>query len=192
MGVPLGEAFSDVLALGRDVADVGAVAMALRTIVIYMVSLALVRLGSKRLLSDASAFDFIVAIMLGSVMSRAINGSAPFFPTLVSGAVLVGLHWLFAKLAYSTNWFGSIVKGEPTVLIRNGQIQRQGMRQLSLSLRDLQEALRLHGDSPDPTKIELSYLERSGKVSVVPCKGEPRVVVVPVEAGVQTIRVEIG
>src|SRR5690348_8778006 len=87
MGVPLWEAFSGALALGRDVADVGAVAMALRTIVVFAFTLAIVRLGSKRFLGEASPFDFIVGIMLGSVMSRAINGSAPFFPTLVSGTV---------------------------------------------------------------------------------------------------------
>ena len=112
MRVPRWEAFSGVLALGCDVSEVGAVAMALRTIIIYIFSLALVRLGSKRLLSDATAFDFIVAIMLDSM--------------------------------------------------------------------------------PDPVKVQLSYLERSGKISVVPGRDEPRVVVVPVEDGVQTIRVEIG
>jgi hypothetical protein len=36
-------------------------------------------------MSKATAFDVIAAIMLGSIMSRAINGSAPFLPTLVAG-----------------------------------------------------------------------------------------------------------
>jgi uncharacterized membrane protein YcaP (DUF421 family) len=49
-----------------------------------------VRLGSKRFLGQTSAFDTIVGIMLGSIMSRAINSSAPFFPTLIAGVVLVG------------------------------------------------------------------------------------------------------
>ena len=75
-----------LLGLGRDVGDVGAVQMALRTICIYAFSLVIVRLGSKRFLSQATAFDVIVGIMLGSVMSRAINGSAPFFPTLLAGS----------------------------------------------------------------------------------------------------------
>jgi hypothetical protein len=47
--------------------------------------------------------------MLGSIMSRAINGSAPLVPTLLAGAVLLGLHWLFALLAVHTSWFvGSV------------------------------------------------------------------------------------
>ena len=62
-----------LLGFGQDVGDVGAVQMALRTIVIYAFSLVIVRLGSKRFLSQATAFDVIVAIMLGSIMSRAAD-----------------------------------------------------------------------------------------------------------------------
>jgi uncharacterized membrane protein YcaP (DUF421 family) len=78
----LGEQIAAWLGIGLDIADVGPLQMALRTVVIYAFTLAIVRLGSKRFLSQATAFDAIVGIMLGSVMSRAINGSAPFVPTL--------------------------------------------------------------------------------------------------------------
>src|SRR3712207_8480435 len=57
----------------RDIGDVNAIQMALRTVLVYAVTLLLIRLGSKRFLSEATAFDVIVGIMLGSVMSRAIN-----------------------------------------------------------------------------------------------------------------------
>ena len=181
-----------LLELGRDVADVGAVAMALRTIVIYAFTLAIVRLGSKRFLSQATAFDVIVAIMLGSIMSRAINGSAPFFPTLLGGIALVGLHALLAWLAFHTDWFGSLVKGEPVMLVKDGEVQHEGMRRASLSQRDLNEALRRQGRPPDPSSIQLAYLERDGGISVVPEQGRPRVADVSVKDGVQTVRIEIG
>jgi uncharacterized membrane protein YcaP (DUF421 family) len=180
------------LALGRDVEDVGAVPMAVRTIVVYAFTLAIVRLGSKRFLSQATAFDVIVAIMLGSIMSRAINGSAPFVPTLVGGAALVGLHWLFAVLAFKTDWFGSIVKGDPVLLVEDGEIQEAGMRRASLSSRDLNEALRHRGEPPDPSKIRLAYLERNGRISVVPYKDQPRILDVSVDDGVQTVRIELA
>ena len=50
-------------------ADVGIGQMALCTIVIDVLTLAIVRFGSKRFLSEATAFDVIISIMLGSVMS---------------------------------------------------------------------------------------------------------------------------
>ncbi len=186
------EQFRTLLALGLDVGDVGAVPMALRTVVIYVFSLAIVRLGNKRFLSDATAFDVIVGIMLGSIMSRAINGSAPLLPTLVAGAVLVGMHWLFAMLAFRTDWFGSIVKGDPVLLVKDGDIQWDGMRRGGLSTRDLEQSLRLQGEPADISKIQIAYLERNGKVSIVLCKDEPRITLVPVEDGVQTVRIKLG
>ena len=63
-----------LLELNRNAEDLGAGAMALRTIVIYVFTLAIVRLGSRRLLSKPSAFDVIVAIMVGSIMRPSCIG----------------------------------------------------------------------------------------------------------------------
>jgi len=185
------EQFQTLLGLGRDVADVGALQMALRTIIIYAFTLVIVRLGSKRFLGKASAFDTIVGIMIGSVMSRAINGSAPFLPTLVAGVVLIGMHWLLAVLAFHIAWFGPFVKGNPVLLIKDGQVQEQGMRRGGITKQDLTQALREHTKQSDPAKIRLAYLERDGQISVIPFKHEPRVLDVSVEGGVQTVRIEL-
>ena len=175
----------------RDVADVNALQMALRTLIIYAVTLALIRLGSKRFLSQASAFDVIVGIMLGSVMSRAINGSAPLLPTLAAGVVLIGLHWLFAFVAFRSDWFGFVVKGEPVLLIKDGQIQQQGVRRAGVATHDLKQALRSVAQETDPANIKLAYLERDGSISMIPSPSEPRIVHVSVADGVQTVRIEL-
>src|SRR3569623_614527 len=106
------EQLQSLFALGNYAENAGPVQIALRTILVYVSALVVVRVASKRFLSQATAFDVIVAIMLGSIMSRAIDGSAPFLPTLLTASVLVGLHWIFALLAYHTSWFGALVKGE--------------------------------------------------------------------------------
>lgn len=165
--------------------------MALRTIIIYGLTLVIVRLGSRRILARASAFDVVVAIMLGSIMSRAINGSGPFFPTLLAGAVLLGMHWLFAALAFHTGWMGSLVKGDRVQLIKDGTVQHEGMRRGSITPDDLAQAVRLETGQTDPTKVESAYLERNGRISVVPYKHEPRILEVSVEDGVQVVRIEL-
>ena len=176
----------------RDVGDVNAIQMALRTVLIYVVTLVLIRIGSKRFLSEATAFDVIVGIMLGSVMSRAINSSAPLIPTLGAGVVLIGLHWLFAIMALRTDWFGFLVKGEPVLLIKDGQIQQQGVRRAGVSRHDLEQALRLVAQETDPATVKLAYLERNGKISMIPCPSEPRIVDVSIADGVQTVRIELN
>lgn len=186
------EVVARLLGLGRDIADVTTAQMALRTVIVYAFALAIIRLGSKRFLSQASAFDVIVAIMLGSIMSRAINGSAPFLPTLASGAVLIGTHWLLAALAYRLDWLGPIVKGRPIRLVTDGAIDRDAMRRAGVSERDLEQALRAQAGVTDPARVRLATLERDGTISVLPADQPPRVVEVSVEQGVQTVRVELG
>jgi uncharacterized membrane protein YcaP (DUF421 family) len=179
-----------LLGLDLDLGHVDSMQMALRAIIIYAVMLVLVRLASKRFLSKASAFDVIVAIMLGSIMSRAINGSAPFLPTIVASAALLALHWLFATLSAYTS-FGALVKGEPRLLIKDGEVQEDGLRGAKLSENDLKQALRLQAGDPDPSKIRRAYLERNGRISIVPFRTEPKVVDVSVENGVKSIRIKL-
>lgn len=177
--------------LGAYAQSAGPLQAALRTVLVYVSALALVRLGSKRFLSQATAFDVIVAIMLGSIMSRAVDSSSPFLPTLLVAGVLVGLHWLFALLAYHTSWFGSLVKGERVQLIKDGEIQEDGMRRGSITEDDLKQALRTQTRQTDPAKVKLAYLERNGEISIIPFKLERQVFTVSVEDGVQTVRIEL-
>src|SRR5689334_17369832 len=149
--------------------------MALRAILVYALALLLVRIGSRRFLSQATAFDVIVAIMFGSILSRAINGSAPFFPTIVASGALVGLHWVFAVLAARISFFGPLVKGEPRLLIKDGQVQEKEMRQAKLSVNDLKQALRLRFRQEDLSGVKRAYLERNGSISIIPFEKEPRI-----------------
>lgn len=181
----------ELMGLGLDIGDVGALQMALRAVVIYTFTLVAVRLGSKRFLGQATAFDVIIGIMLGSVMSRAINGSAPVFPTLVAGVVLLVMHWILASLTFRLRWFGAHVKGEAVRLIRDGHVEPNGVRRGTITQQDIEEALRLEGMTPEVSRVKLAYLERNGQISVIPAQKEPRVLDVSVQDGVQTVRIQL-
>jgi uncharacterized membrane protein YcaP (DUF421 family) len=149
-----------------------------------------VRLTKKRFMSRASAFDVILGIMLGSIVSRAITGNAPFGPALAASAALIAMHWLFSFVAYYWHGFGIAVKGQPRVLIRDGAPDRNAMRRAHITEHDLHEDLRTEGlDSP--VKVREARLERSGKLSVVK-RSDPKIVEVKVEGGVQVVRLEIA
>lgn len=163
----------------------------LRTILIYGITLFIVRLGSKRFLSKATAFDVVVAIMLGSVMSRGIDGADSFVVTVMAGIALVGTHWIIGLLAYHTGWFGPLVKGGRVLLIKDGEVQRDGMRKGSITERDLTQAIRVQTGHREYSKIKRAYLERNGEISIIPDEHEPHVVDVAVEDGVKKIRIEI-
>lgn len=177
--------------LGLDAERLGAGQMALRALLTFIVTIAVVRLGDKRLFGKGTAFDIIVAIMIGSVMSRAITGSSPLIATWVAGAVLVGLHWLLAALAYRVSWFGPLVKGNPVLLIDNGDLQRDAMRGSGVTCMDLEQALRTQGLDTALSDVDCAYLERDGSISIVPTEQGPRVLDVAVQEGVQTVRISM-
>ena len=162
----------------------------LRTIAVYGITLLIVRLGSKRILSKASPFDFVVSIMLGSIMSGAMTGSSPLIPTVLVGTLLLASHWLFATLAYHTNWFGKFVKGGRILLIKDGEIQDDGMLRAKLTKKDLKQALHLQTKQTDTSSVERAYMERNGDISTIQKKHAPRIISISVEKGVQTARIE--
>src|SRR5690242_1133706 len=125
--------FVGLLGLDRGHSELGVVEIALRTVAVYVFTLAIVRLGSKRLLAKASALDVIVAIMLGASMSRATTGSGLLSPTLVTATLPIGLRWLFAVPAYHTDWLGSLVKGQRVLLTKDGHVAHEGVRRGSIT-----------------------------------------------------------
>src|SRR3981081_4386662 len=74
--------------------------ISLRGFFIFVVGLAIVRIGDRRSLAEKTAFDAIFIVLIGSMLSRAINGTAPFFTTIAASIVLMIVHRLFALGAF--------------------------------------------------------------------------------------------
>lgn len=185
------EALERIIGLGKEAMDLEIGEMALRAAIIYVVTLAIVRLGKKRFMGSGTAFDMIIGIMLGSMASRAVTGNAPMAPTMAACAVLVAMHWLFSAIAVRSHGFGVLIKGRDRLLVRNGKIEAPMMRKTHMTERDLEEDLRGEGVD-DIGKVAEARLERNGRVSVVEAAGAPKIVEVQVAAGVQTVRIELA
>jgi uncharacterized membrane protein YcaP (DUF421 family) len=82
---------------------------------------------------------------MASMLARAVKGTAAFFPTLGAGVGLVGLHALFAELAFRSHKFGNLVKGKPQIIVQNGKADYKEMTCAKISEQDLLEEARLKG-----------------------------------------------
>jgi uncharacterized membrane protein YcaP (DUF421 family) len=165
--------------------------VSLRALLVYLVGLMIIRLGRNRLLGRQSSFDIVLGFVLGSVLSRAINGTAHLLVTLVSCLILVAAHRVVAALSFRSHAFGALVKGEAQPVLQDGRIDWEKMRQEHISEHDLEEALRLHAKTADEKRISEARLERNGEISVVERPKEAKVVEVRVAEGIQTVRIEI-
>lgn len=185
------EGARELIGLGRE--DLTAWQMPLRALIIYVTAIVLVRIGQKRFMGRNTAFDMILGIILGSVLSRAITGNADFVPTITAGATLVAVHWLFSVASYHSDAIGAFVKGRERVLVRDGEVQWRNMRKSHISRRDLEMALRTSGKVTHVDDVQEAHFERSGEISVIPRSGEKalRVADVAVRDGIQTVRIEL-
>jgi uncharacterized membrane protein YcaP (DUF421 family) len=165
--IALWNAFETLLGLSVEPKNLTFVQISLRGIIVFLATLAMVRLGHKRSLSHKTPFDAILLIILASVLSRAINGSAAFFATIGGGVVLVLLHRLFAYLAYYSHGFGILVKGKPDIIVRDGECDFRMMRRNHISTHDLEEDMRLDAHLDDLSKVRLARIERSGDISFI-------------------------
>jgi uncharacterized membrane protein YcaP (DUF421 family) len=165
----------------------GILEMALRAVLIYFFALLLVRVGKSRMLSDATVFDVILAFVLGSMLSRAINGgNTPLIPSLFTAALLVGLHAGISRISFHSDALGKVVKGRSDVIVRDGKMEEDAMHEHHLTERDLVEAMHAEGIR-EVDQIERAYFERDGHITFIK---KARVLEVEVKDGVQKIRIE--
>lgn len=158
---------TSALGLRLESQDLGVVQMSVRALVVFILATLMIRIGDKRFMGKSTALDVMLGIVFGSVVSRAITGNAPFFPTLAAGLVLVLAHWSLCAIAFRSDGFGKIVKGSNRTLVIDGQIQWDEMKSAHISEQDLHEAIRQSGHPPDVRKVKCAHLERDGGISVV-------------------------
>src|SRR5438874_5087302 len=153
-----------LLGLGVETKGLSFTQISLRGVIVMIFTLIIIRLGDKRSLSKKSAFDAALLVILASVLSRAINGSAAFFATLGGSAVIVALHRVLAYASCRSDGLRRLIKGKPHELIRDGDFIRRNMRRDHVADEDVCEDLRRDGED-DRAKVKVARLECTVAVS---------------------------
>lgn len=149
----------------------------LRTVVIYVYTLVLVRFLGKRGLGQLSAFDFVIVIALGSAVGDPMfYDDVPLLHGMAVITVVVALQRLVSRLTERTSKLQRFVDSEPRRLVYQGVVDRHGLRREQLEPEELFAALRLQGVR-QLGEVEVAYIEPSGAVSVLrsekPFAGRP-------------------
>jgi uncharacterized membrane protein YcaP (DUF421 family) len=156
-----------LLGLAAEPKNLTFIQISLRGLIVMVAALAMIRIGTKRSLAEKTAFDAVLLVVLASVLARAVNGSAAFFPTLGATFVLVFAHRLFGSIGCRWHAFGMLIKGQPDVIVKNGNVNWKVLRQNHISKHDLEEDLRLNAKTEDISKIRIARVERSGDISFI-------------------------
>ena len=147
--------------------DLSPMQMAARAFVMFFIALLLIRLAGMRVFGIRTAFDNILVIMLGAILSRGVAGSSPFFSTVAAAAAMIIVHKVLALLAMKYTWIGKIVKGYRRSLYHNGEMREENLQKTFISKDDLMEGVRLEIHKNSLDDVEQIFVEKTGEISVV-------------------------
>jgi uncharacterized membrane protein YcaP (DUF421 family) len=156
-----------VTAIFGEGTELSTTQMCSRAFVIFFVALALIRISGRRSFSMRSAFDNIITLLLGAVLSRVVYGASAFIPTVSACLLIVLLHRLFAWLSINDHMLGRVIKGEKILIYENGVVNQRNLHRSLMSEKDLFEAVRLKINTESLTDVDKIYCERNGEVSVL-------------------------
>ena len=139
---------------------------AARGAIIFVLGIAFIRLAGRRSFSQSTPLDIIVAVIVGSNLSRVMTGKIDTVGGILATLVVVVLHRLLAMASLRWRWLSRWVKCTPVVLVRTGVADQDLMRRHGISDADLMEGLRLQ-QVEAVSEVKLAILEGGGKISVV-------------------------
>ena len=139
---------------------------AARAFAVYVFMLIVIRALGKRTVGNFSAFDLLVALMLGEVVDEIIYGDVRFLQGAVAIVVIGALAYADAWLVYFGHGFERLLEGKPSIVVRDGEFDRQGMRAERMTDREVLAHLRTQGIR-DMREVRLAIVETDGTVSVL-------------------------
>ncbi len=142
-----------------------------QTLVIYVfLVVALSRVG-RSLMAGLTAFNYLVVALLGSAVETGLyGGSAALTAGLASAATLLLADHATSHLMSRWPRLRRLLAGGPVVLVHDGRLIPDHLRQVRLSEADVRAAVRKRGyDNLDD--VRLAVLEENGDVGVVPRSG---------------------
>ena len=140
----------------------------LRTVILYILIMAGLRLLGKRQIGELEPSELVLTMMLSDLATVPMQDfGIPLLSGVIPICTLLALSLLMSQLSLQSLRFREMVCGKPSVLIREGVIQQQAMRHNRYTLDELLEELREQGYG-DLKEVKYAILENSGQLSVLP------------------------
>ena len=139
---------------------------ALRAVAVYVLMLAVIRILGKRTVGNFTAFDLLVALMLGEIVDEVIYGDVAMVQGFAAIAVIAAAHYSNSWLSYWDHGFLRVLEGTPTPIVEKGALRRDGLRSERMNERDALAELRLQG-LEDVREVRLAQVEVDGQISVI-------------------------
>src|SRR5574344_1458 len=138
-----------------------------RSILIYIIVLIVMRLMGKREIGQMQPFELVISMMIADLASIPMSEiGIPIFNGIVPILGLLTMHLLISLFNIKSVRFRKIVCGKPNILMNKGKIDENALEKERFTVNELQE--RLRGQNVfNLGDVDYAILETSGKISVI-------------------------
>ncbi len=140
----------------------------IRTILLYLVLIAVIRLMGKRQIGQMEPAEFVVTMLVANLAAIPMqDGGIPLYSGIVPIVTVLGVELVLSGLSMRSVKLRRLLCGKPVILIENGCILQKNLRSTRVTLDELTELLR-EKDVLDISNVQYAILETNGNLSVFP------------------------
>lgn len=149
----------------------GVATVLVETLVAFFVLFLLTRIAGKKQLAQLTYFNYVTGIAIGSIAaSMAVDKSISILEGMSSMTLWALLTVVAEILTIKFNWLKIPLQSKPSILIRNGKINRKEMKKNRLNLEELGMLLR-QKDTFSFADVAIGVLETNGTLTVIKKSG---------------------
>ena len=138
----------------------------LRTLFLYLILSASVRLMGKRQVGQMEPSEFVVTMLVANLASIPMQDDGiPLFSGLVPILTVLGSELVLSVASMGSIRLRRVLCGKPVILIENGRILQENLRRTRITLDELTGHLRLK-EVLDLRTVQFAILETNGDLSV--------------------------
>ena len=140
----------------------------LRTIILYLVLILVIRLMGKRQIGEMEPAEFVVTMLVANLAAITMQDAGiPLLTGLIPILTVLGVELVLSWLMLQSGTLRRLFCGKPVFLIDNGRLLQSNLRLTRVTLDELMGKLR-EKDILDMTQVQYAILETDGNLSVFP------------------------
>ena len=139
----------------------------IRTVLIYIIVTAAIRIMGKRQVSDMQTSELVITFIISQTAALPLeDADRPLLNSLVPIMMIIAIELIISLVMMKSRKARALICGHPIVVIKDGKILESQLRRLRISYEDLYSLLRAK-DMSDEKSIRYGVIEPNGTLSIL-------------------------
>ena len=140
----------------------------IRTAILYIITMLSMKAMGKRQIGQLQPFELVGILIISEMATLSLeDNNKSLIVSVLPIVTITVLQITIALINLKSQRFRTLVCGKPAVIVKNGEIMEDQMRQLRLNTNDLLEQMRGKGFF-DIAEVEFAIMETNGQLSIMP------------------------